>query len=344
MPSVVHVVATAAFAGVERYVADVALESTARGWDVSVIGGNRERMRQALREQVAWLPGETATEALRSLARFRHAQLYHAHMTVAEIASLAARPLHRAPVVATRHFARRRGTHTIGKVISPLIARGLSAEIAISNFVAQAMERAPAAVILNGVPEPPLLWNPQSRIVLVLQRLEAEKDTLTALRGWRASGLFSDGWTMRVVGNGRERSELEEWTNHRHVAGVEFADWTADVWAEFARAGILVAPAPAEPFGLTVVEAMAAGIPVIASAAGGHLETIGRLKDTAMFYPRDADALGALLRIASTQEARVRASHAGRELALSELSNAEHVRQLLELYQTVLSSREASRR
>ena len=45
VPSVVHVVTTDNFAGVERYVCDVAPRPSTRGWETAVVGGNAERMR-----------------------------------------------------------------------------------------------------------------------------------------------------------------------------------------------------------------------------------------------------------------------------------------------------------
>ena len=136
MPSVVHVVATANFAGVERYVCDVARETAGRGWDVAVVGGHPEQMPVELGGTAVWLPGATALQALRSLHRVGRRDLCHAHMTVAEAVAVAARPLHRAPVVATRHFAAQRGASRGGRLLAPWIARGLQREIAVSEFVA----------------------------------------------------------------------------------------------------------------------------------------------------------------------------------------------------------------
>ena len=166
MPSLVHVVATANFAGVERYVSDVARETADRGWDVAVVGGHPEQMPMALGSAAAWLPGATALQALRSLHRVGRRDVCHAHMTLAEAVAVAARPLHRAPVVATRHFAARRGASRGGRLLSPWIARGLAREIAVSEYVASRVERRPDAVILNGVPPSPCLWRSSSRTVL----------------------------------------------------------------------------------------------------------------------------------------------------------------------------------
>ena len=59
---------------------------------------------------------------------------------------------------------------------------------------------------------------------------------------------------------------------------------------------MLLASAPAEPFGLSVVEAMAAGLPVIAADGGAHRETIGSATPATLFAVDDADRAGALLR------------------------------------------------
>jgi glycosyltransferase involved in cell wall biosynthesis len=342
VPSVVHVVVSGAFAGVERHISDVAGETTNQGWEVSVIGGHPGRMRGALDQRVPWLPGATFPEALRSLRKAGACDVCHAHMTQAEAAALAARVLHRAPVIATRHFARVRGSSRPGRAISPWIARGLAGEIAVSQFVARSMEHPPTAVVPNGVLPSSALWQSESRTVLVLQRLEAEKDTLTALMGWRSSGLAEEGWTLRIVGDGSQRPLLQQWVDEEQVPRVVFADWTSEVSKEFAAAGMLLAPAPAEPFGLAVVEAMAAGVPVVAAASGGHLETIGLVGGPGLFPPSDPEALAAALHRLAFDPVRKEASRAGRVLAVEAFSIKESVRRLLDVYLRVLSPKNCS--
>jgi glycosyltransferase involved in cell wall biosynthesis len=188
-------------------------------------------------------------------------------------------------------------------------------------------------VIRNGVPLSPCLWRRESRVVLVLQRLEQEKDTMTAVRAWRASRLAEEGWSLRVVGEGSERTSLEAWVTSERVPGVTFTGATAHVSDEFAGAGVLFAPAPAEPFGLVVVEAMAAGVPVVACAAGGHLETVGHIAEAAMFPPGDVAGAAAALRSVASEEKRVSASNAGRQLVEQEFSIERHLDALLEQYE-----------
>jgi glycosyltransferase involved in cell wall biosynthesis len=336
MPSVVHVVTTSNFAGVERYVCNTATELSRRGWEVTIVGGHPSQTREALGGDAAWLPGATPAEALRSLTKLGRQDVCHAHMTIAEAVAIAARPLHRAAVVSTRHFAAPRGSSRMGRLLAPLISATLDRQIAVSEFVADRVERRPDAVVEPGISASPCLWQQSSRVVLVLQRLEPEKDTLTALRAWRQSGLFEDGWSLRVVGDGAERLELESWVKANHVPGVVFPGWNSDVRAEFARAGILLASAQSDSFGFAVLEAMAAGVPVVASAAGGHLETVGRLREPALFAAGDAAGAAAALRLFLSDAVRAKASAAGRHLVQAEFTIERHVARLLPKYEAVL--------
>ena len=336
MPSVVHVITTAKYAGAERYVSEVARETASRGWAAAVVGGDPTRMPQALGSSVRWLPGAGPSSAVRSLARLGRHDICHAHMTLAEAAALAARPFHRAPVVSTRHFAAPRGSTRAGRLAARWIGPRLAREIAVSDFVARRLERPPDAVIHNGVKRAPLLWKPENRVVLVLQRLEAEKDTVTALRAWHLSGLAEEGWRLRIVGDGGERGSLEGLVANEGIGRVDFVGWQSDVWAEFARAGILLTAAPAEPFGLSVVEAMAVGVPVVASAAGGHLETVGALPQARLFPPGDLPAAAGSLRSLLADDLRADLSGSGRALAGRLFTITRHVDALIHEYEFVI--------
>src|SRR5712691_4170767 len=225
MPSAAHVVTTDNFAGVERYVANVATELARRGWDTTVVGGQPDQMRAALGSDVRWLPGARPLESLRSLMKLGRQDLCHAHMTVGEAVAISAQPLHRGAIVSTRHFATSRGSSPMGRVLAPVIAARLDRQIAVTDFVAERIERPPDVVIRSGIQPLPCLWQQSSRVVLVLQRLEREKDTLTALRAWRESRMFEAGWSLRIVGDGAERGALELWAAAQSVPGVVFAGW-----------------------------------------------------------------------------------------------------------------------
>ncbi len=332
MPKVVHIVTTRRFAGVERYVVDVAVETASRGWEVVVVGGDPVSMQRELDAAVRWLPGGNPREVVLSLPRLGRVSVCHAHMTKAEVLGLATRALHRAPVVATRHFAHPRGRSTVGRLLAPSIGKRLARQIAVSEYVARQLESPPQAVIPNAVRPRPLLWRPESRVVLVLQRLEPEKDTLTALRAWARSRLADDGWMLRIVGDGSERQLLERWVAKQAVPAVEFGGWSEGPDVELTRAGVLLTPAPAEPGGMVVLEAMSAGVPVVAAAAGGHLETIGRVEGAPGFPPGDATAAAASLRALADDSTRSELSRRVRATFLERITLAEHVDRLIEEY------------
>jgi glycosyltransferase involved in cell wall biosynthesis len=340
---VFHIVTTKGFAGVERYVCDVATETAARGWEVAVVGGDAQRMPAALGDGVRWEPGGVPLESLRSVTRLGRWDVCHAHMTAAETIAVGTRRTHRARVVSTRHFAAARGASRLGRIAAPWIAARLAREIAISEFVAQHIERPPSAVVVSGVPESPCLWRSPNRRVLVLQRLEPEKDSVTALRSWQASRLEDAGWSLRVVGDGAERRTLERWVASEAIAGVTFTGWTDNVSDEFRKAGILIASAPAEPLGLAVLQAMAAGVPVVACAGGGHLETVGLVADAPLFRAGDESAGGAALRSLLSDSARERLSAEGRRVVAERFTIGRHVDGLLAEYEAACGSPVPSR-
>lgn len=332
---VVHVVVTDNFAGVERYVATTARELETRGCDVAVVGGKPAQVQSAAGEGVEWLAGSTVVDALRSLARLGRRDVCHAHMTIAEATAIVGRPLHRASIVSTRHFATPRGSTPVARILRPLISASLAREIAASQFIASQLEPPPDAVLQNGVPPMRDLWRPGNRVVVVLQRLEEEKDTLTALEAWSLARMWEDGWSLRIVGSGSQRRELEQWVVRHRVPAVSFAGWVSDVEAELATAGLMLATARAEPFGLGVLEAMGAGVPVVAAAAGGHLETAARVPDARTFPPGNAPAAAEAMRSLTADDERARLSVAGRELVQIEFSVSSHVDRLLDVYASV---------
>jgi len=83
-----------------------------------------------------------------------------------------------------------------------------------------------------------------------------------------------------------------------------------------AESDIVVHPAGNESFGRSVVEAMAAGLPVVGVAAGGVGETIVDDETGFLAPENDADALGAAIsRLAESPELRARMGAAGKRRA-----------------------------
>jgi glycosyltransferase involved in cell wall biosynthesis len=283
---------------VERHVADLAAAQADAGHHVHVVGGDPRRMTSAIgREGVCHSPATTVLEAARAISAHSSHDVINAHMTAAETAALLALRARAVPVVSTRHFAARRGATAVAHRLAPLVARRVAAQISVSRYVAAHIEGA-STVVHTGVPTTPDT-RPASRrdqLVLVAQRLEREKRTDVALRAFAASHLAEEQWTLQVAGAGAQRRRLERLAKDLGIGeSVRFLGERTDIDRLMNRAAILFASRPDEAYGLSVLEAMATGLPVVATAFGGHLETVGSVEGAALFAPGDAAHAGRLL-------------------------------------------------
>lgn len=125
--------------------------------------------------------------------------------------------------------------------------------------------------------------------------------------------------TFVVVGNGPESDRLAREIDNRGLAGrvmLGGALYGADLRAAYDAADVLLSTSDYEGFGLTVVEAMAAGLPVVATAVGGVTDLVVH-GETGFLAPRgDAAALaGAVARLIDDAALRVRMATGARARA-----------------------------
>ncbi len=335
--TVVHVVVTGGFAGVERYICQVAGALDRRGHRIHTIGGDPARMRSELPETVSNRPARHLLTAAAALATFRDADLVHLHMTAAEGAGWLSRPRQRAPFVATRHFAAGRGSSPTARGLARMTSRAISRDIAISRFVADSIT-SPSVIIPNGVPD-----RPQARLetptVVMLQRLDTEKAPDVGIRAFALSGLGRQGWRLVVAGEGALRPSLRQLVDDLGMAGcVELVGHVTGTDELLAKSSVLLAPAPREPFGLSVVEAMAHGLPVVAADGGAHVETVG--DDGVLFPSGDAEAAAAALRrLGGDPTLRRTVGEALRRRQQDRYSLSRHVDNLEQLYREVVEGK-----
>jgi glycosyltransferase involved in cell wall biosynthesis len=332
---ITHVLGTDGFAGTERYVVEVAAEQARRGHDVAVVGGSPQEMPQHVHLPVRWSPGAGPREALRSLATGGRRDIVHSHITKGDFVAALAAPLTRGRRISTRHITAPRGYGRAARFLAPAVTRGLTHEIAVSEFVARAVSPRPDQVLVNGVQAQPDADGPRERVVLMAQRLAPEKDTATGLRAWAASGLGTSGWRLVVAGDGTERTALQALAGELGIEqSTEFVGWLPDPTEAFRSAAVFLAPAPGEPCGLSVLEAMAHGLPVVAAASGGHAETVGSAPGARVFPPGDAEAAAQhLVGLCSDADGRSRYGTLLRELQRSEFSLTVHVDRLQRIYE-----------
>ena len=102
---------------------------------------------------------------------------------------------------------------------------------------------------------------------------------------------------------------------------VDFAGYRTDLMEFLDTFDCLVLASRAEPFGLVLLEAMRAGLPVVASNAGGVPEIITNGVNGLLFGPEDFEGLAnALARIAQNPEAAARLRREGKKTIVDRFS------------------------
>ncbi|MEM4251537.1 MAG: glycosyltransferase family 4 protein, partial [Candidatus Bathyarchaeia archaeon] len=132
-----------------------------------------------------------------------------------------------------------------------------------------------------------------SPLLLTVSRLWPAKNLETALRSFRiVADNFEDAHYI-IVGEGPSRLNLQDLTNRLGLSGrVRFvSDAEVEVLAEYyAACDIFLFPALSEPWGLSLLEAMATGKPVVAADDGGPAEIVDHNVDGLLVEPTDPDS------------------------------------------------------
>ncbi len=135
---------------------------------------------------------------------------------------------------------------------------------------------------------------------------------------------------------GSYRSYLRQRLSPRTAERVQFLPYVShdDVVHYLQCADVFVQPSVwAEPFPLSVLEALAAGVPVVASRTGGLVECISHGETGLLVEPDDATALAdALLQLLEDGDQRRQMGARARQRAVEEFSWGLTVRRLTSLY------------
>jgi glycosyltransferase involved in cell wall biosynthesis len=332
-----HIVVTGNAAGTERYVCQVATLQSAAGHQVTVVGGDPDYMRSTLPSTAVWRPGETPRRALRSLLTGGGQDVVHAHLSAADLVAVVAAPCHGAKVISTRHIAKARGGSRPVRLMFRMLQRRISVDVCMSEQVGRAVGGR-ATVLPAGVRPDVRLASAGSRVVVMAQRLELDKACDVALAGWAESGLAALGWTLVICGDGSQRERLQRLVARSGTRGVQWRGWVEDLLSTLLESAALLAPCPVESYGLAVVEAMSVGLPVVAAAGGGHLETVGRCPESLLFAPGDVQDCARQLAVlaAMTPTALAGYGAALQQLQRSRFDIADHVARLDDVYRSVL--------
>jgi glycosyltransferase involved in cell wall biosynthesis len=151
------------------------------------------------------------------------------------------------------------------------------------------------AIVPNGVHRSqaqPREWRPQVRRVIVVANLRPEKGYDVFLDAAAiVLRAFPDA-TFALVGGGPELAALRSRTEALGIGhAVTFHGHCDDVPRRLAAADMFVLPSRSEAFPNALLEAMTAGLPVVATAVGGVLELLTHERNGLVVPPGDPTAL-----------------------------------------------------
>ena len=301
--------------GTERQMIELVRRLDRSKWDVHVAclrthGRWFHRVAEAARCEtfpIASLKRLSTLDRLRDFAQWcreRRLAVVHACDMPSNIFGLTGAALARVPVrvgtrreiIAGRSFTElsmQRAAYTLAHVIVA------NARAAAERLRVEHVPAGKIVVIPNGLETPHGTGRtrraPLRRVVMVAN-LRAEKGHGVLIEAAaRVVAAIPDA-TFAVVGGGPERARLEALVRELGVADAfTFAGHVDNVWAHLEAADIFVLPSTSEAFPNSVLEAMAAGLPVVASTVGGIPEMVRDGVTGRLVPPRDSGRLAECL-------------------------------------------------
>jgi glycosyltransferase involved in cell wall biosynthesis len=182
--------------------------------------------------------------------------------------------------------------------------------------------------------------SPRRKLVGAFGRLAPVKNYPLFLEAARIV-LESEPATFVIAGDGPERSELERLAGRLGIAErVHFTGWLQNPYPLLASMDVVVLTSIAEGFGLVLVEAMALGRPVVATAAGGVSEVV-RDGETGIVVPAPdpASLAAAILRLLRDPSLGQAFGTRGREVARAEFSEQAMCDRAEQVYSSTIERR-----
>ncbi len=173
-------------------------------------------------------------------------------------------------------------------------------------------------------------------VITFVGRFAAQKDPLTLLEAMRRL----PAGTLLMVGEGPLRRRVErEVRTHALEGRVILLEPRPDIPEILAASDVFVLPSRWEGLPLVIIEAMMAGLPVVATRVGGVGELVEDGVTGLLEPPAHPQALAdALQRLLADAALRARMGAAGRDRALREFQLDRMVRDTARLYETLLAA------
>jgi phosphatidyl-myo-inositol alpha-mannosyltransferase len=260
-------------------------------------------------------PAPTAARRLLRELRAYAPEIVHVHEPLVPVVALAAAAAGPRPVVGTFHAwsdrARLyRGVAPLGRRVAARLAARIAVSPAARSYAAAALglPEGAFALVPNGIDvarfaatEPiPELADRDRPLLLFVGRLERRKGLEVLVRAYLRLRVSRPEVRLCVVGDGPERDRCQRLVPPSVRPDVLFVGAVApdDLPRYHASADVFVAPAlGGESFGIVLLEAMAAGLPVVASAIPGYRTVLRDGLQGRLVAPADVPALADALAV-----------------------------------------------
>lgn len=279
--------------------------------------------------------------------RAEQPDLVHTHLVHADVYGGTAARLLGIPSVSTRHNDDR---YLLGpfRYVDRAFARPVRRLVAISDAVRHFLERAghdPAKLVtvrygLDELPSAPSEPTPAAAgippdapLALAVGRLIAQKDHATLLRAFARVRTTVPQARLAILGSGPLEAEMRRLVTELGLDDAVTLPGRTDIRDWLERANVFVHTSRWEGFGIVLLEAMLAGLPVVATRVSAVPEVVADGETGMLLEPGDvaavADALGALL---ANSERATALGETGRKRAREEFSVARMAERTLAVY------------
>lgn len=182
---------------------------------------------------------------------------------------------------------------------------------------------------------------PADYAVLMVARLDPIKDHGTAIRACARAAAAVPNLRLVVVGDGPERAAVEGFIREANLGGrVTLLGTRHDVPRLLTAADTLLLTSVSEGVPLTVIEAMATGVPVVSTDVGSVADVVSHGGNGLLAPARDDAALAAHLeRLGTTPLLRIAMGDRGRARAVGDLSEAAMAGRYAALFDDALARR-----
>jgi len=192
--------------------------------------------------------------------------------------------------------------------------------------------------------QPALFLPPGTPLAIAIGRLHPAKGFDDLIEAWQSVSRRCPAARLWIAGDGPHQGALQERITRRELQGRVVLAGSFDTIDELlAAADLFVLPSLEEGMSLALLEAMAAGLPIVATDIPGNRAVVGDDREALLVPPGSPVALAAtIVRLLSDVPLAARLSSAARERVVGQFTLDQTVARHLELFDRLAAKQQQS--